>query len=1006
MYSTTPQTNHHNKSCRRLLEPAQVNAYFPSACLWAIGTWLCLLAMAYGVTPQSEWTYLQDWDRVISLWASVVLTSSLISLCMPFVNFLRAGQGRQRPSGILWVAMTTLLISIGTNLLLALAPTIVRRDPLLHSKVFIVRWCEWIPLSGLLTFLSDAVDMAQDEEDEERNDDNDHDETRVPASPCRVPSSSSSSSSSAAATRLSSWLPPLPSLVHASSQVLSTSCGLLFPYCPNTATWCLLQGVSWALYVPLFCLVEQKRQALLQVVVLNRSSKPQHGRAKLPNATNDDWQTKEYVPDSSSYLEKEAYDRRYFAYHLLRQCSIVWTCLVGLYYAHALWSLWIHHASTKEEEEASFDWTTSNTTTCANSTGDYHLHHNDEEWMQDITTNNNNMEEDMPVPLKVWNAIWTRVVQVVQHQRQQQQKEEDSPAMAWLQSNETTCHSWTQQPEPQPDRDDTDGDWFQTFWQQHHESLAMWADTAFDVLAKWLYLKVVVEVHDKVFDSNARDKCQLFELRRLMQLLWDSTTDTILISVQGPTSTSTFLSPSFLQSFAATSPDGLDPSTTTTRTVEEEDDDDDEDVPLSFLTAEGGSSSNNNNNTVRRASHGPLPSHESDSSNRPVPRSMSTSLLPSQSFLSSTASDLSDLASPSPRMLRNGNQTTTPKQVHKKNHHSWLTSHRNDTMGVVLRTSNAPTPFSMGYTGRLNRTETLATGSSSSSDSSNASSSSGLVYPPLQVLDAQYIDSSHISSTAALEKLTIATMDRDSPEVQLATELIQACWTNLHERQHEPQDYHKEEDSMDREDEQDENDESFLKDDNHNSTGPQSRNTSFLLVHEFQRPHNSKDHRTDHHPSSLRDDITDASNHDRNLCSCELKISQKSPESFVAIVRDVTERYRRFAAERAHAENLARQKDAQTANRFTRHEIKNGLLSGIELCDSLQRSLERATAPASLTSVTATDTTAEGPAAPTPTDALALSPALNKMAGLIGQVDRVFQEILDTVLADGTCIVK
>ena len=50
-------------------------------------------------------------------------------------------------------------------------------------------------------------------------------------------------------------------------------------------------------------------------------------------------------------------------------------------------------------------------------------------------------------------------------------------------------------------------------------------------------------------------------------------------------------------------------------------------------------------------------------------------------------------------------------------------------------------------------------------------------------------------------------------------------------------------------------------------------------------------------------------------CSCEVKVSNHAEHSLVAIVRDVTERYRRFEAERrAHAETLARQKDAQSVS--------------------------------------------------------------------------------------------
>jgi hypothetical protein len=75
---------------------------------------------------------------------------------------------------------------------------------------------------------------------------------------------------------------------------------------------------------------------------------------------------------------------------------------------------------------------------------------------------------------------------------------------------------------------------------------------------------------------------------------------------------------------------------------------------------------------------------------------------------------------------------------------------------------------------------------------------------------------------------------------------------------------------------------------------------------------------------------------------CEMKVSRYTEQTAVAIVRDVTERYRRFEAEsRAHAETIARQRDMHTANRFTRHEVKNGLLAGLELCRTLGQSLNK-----------------------------------------------------------------
>ena len=57
----------------------------------------------------------------------------------------------------------------------------------------------------------------------------------------------------------------------------------------------------------------------------------------------------------------------------------------------------------------------------------------------------------------------------------------------------------------------------------------------------------------------------------------------------------------------------------------------------------------------------------------------------------------------------------------------------------------------------------------------------------------------------------------------------------------------------------------------------------------------------------------------------------------VAVVRDMTERYKRFEAERRAT------RDMHTANRFTRHEVKNGLLSGIELTNTLRQAIDSST---------------------------------------------------------------
>ncbi|KAL3809402.1 hypothetical protein ACHAXA_004583 [Cyclostephanos tholiformis] len=71
----------------------------------------------------------------------------------------------------------------------------------------------------------------------------------------------------------------------------------------------------------------------------------------------------------------------------------------------------------------------------------------------------------------------------------------------------------------------------------------------------------------------------------------------------------------------------------------------------------------------------------------------------------------------------------------------------------------------------------------------------------------------------------------------------------------------------------------------------------------------------------------------------EVKVTRLEENAIVMVVRNVSEKYRRFEAEKKFVfESTARLKDAQ-ANRFTRHEVKNGLLAAIEICGNVREQL-------------------------------------------------------------------
>ena len=431
-------------------------------------------------------------------------------------------------------------------------------------------------------------------------------------------------------------------LYYSLQQMVSASCGLLMPFCQTHWQWATVLSVSILNYLPIFTRV-QKKKALF-----------------------------EEQPKGSSADENEVFDRKYFAYSLIKLCSIIWTVLVVF-------------------------WTVNSA-----------LH----------------------------VALPSTHVLVV-------------------------------------------------------PTLSMVFDTFFDVMAKGLYLKTIVDVHSAVFDSDARTERQFRDLQKLMKTLWLSTTDVIIISVKGRDRTSSVLSPSFHKLLA---------------------------------------------------------------------------------LLQTSSSELSP---------------------------SRTESHETTEQGLLLHTA-----------------------------------SSG---EEPRVYDANRIDSHHISpeDDSVEDNITgLKTLGKvpiSSQEVETGAGLIHTCWKRLCDES--------------------------CSDDGKNSGA---------MIQEYVN------------------EIT------KEKFTFEIKLSQRA-DSFVGIVRNVTERVKLHDAEkRAQATVIARQRDAQSVNRFTRHEIKNGLLAGMELCDRLNQSFQTA-------SKSIDDSV---PVLVHKDEYLSIDSQMTKTGAMIGQVDQVLGEVLDTVLAE------
>ena len=320
-----------------LLEIDKINILFRRASVLSAITWIVLVIVVYTMTPREQWKYLSDPERECATLAFCILLTSMVMTLSPF--FVQ--RKLQTMSPIVYAAIVTQLVAICTNGILAFCPTVVKVDPVTNARVFLIRWCEWIPLAGLMTFFAEAVEIPN--------------------------------------TKNGRKIAVLASLC----QSISCLCGPIFPYCNGLFTWSIAMFFAFITYAVIFPRLYHKRNLFLNT---------KKGR---------------------SFIDQERYDRLHFSYELMFICSVVWTLLVVFYFLN----MFIHRLF---------------------------------------------------------------------------------PAGHML----------------------------------RHEALAMGFDTLFDVVAKVFYMKVIVDVHFVVFDTEGRAQRQLSELRNLMSVLWDKSSDVIIISVQ------------------------------------------------------------------------------------------------------------------------------------------------------------------------------------------------------------------------------------------------------------------------------------------------------------------------------------------------------------------------------------------------------------------------------------------------------------------------------------------
>eukprot|EP00523_Entomoneis_sp_CCMP467_P019663 CAMPEP_0168812728 /NCGR_PEP_ID=MMETSP0726-20121227/4791_1 /TAXON_ID=265536 /ORGANISM="Amphiprora sp., Strain CCMP467" /LENGTH=323 /DNA_ID=CAMNT_0008864833 /DNA_START=160 /DNA_END=1131 /DNA_ORIENTATION=+ len=126
----------------------------------SVAMFLILLLLIYSLAPKDEIMELKSSEQDAARIAFWMMTLSIVTLIIPYFW----GKCIGKPKPITNIFLVTLIINFTswiTNFLLGWAPVVTKMDPVLGTRVYLIRYAEWVPLAGLMTFLSDITDCPR-----------------------------------------------------------------------------------------------------------------------------------------------------------------------------------------------------------------------------------------------------------------------------------------------------------------------------------------------------------------------------------------------------------------------------------------------------------------------------------------------------------------------------------------------------------------------------------------------------------------------------------------------------------------------------------------------------------------------------------------------------------------------------------------------------------------------------------------------------------------------------
>jgi len=194
--------------------------------LWVICVYIALVMAVYAVVPEENIVRLSGIEQRGAVMAMSLIAVSFLSRIVPLVNGApHQNHQSTKLSGIFIGGLTVQLVAFCTDFIMANFPVPVVIDPVLGSRVHLLRWCEWAPCATFMTFMMEGADLYWEGD-----------------------------------------MPPTDFMrtkyIHSATQGGAVFLGLMFPFCSSQKTWAAAMFAACCFYLTNFPRIWNRMKAI------------------------------------------------------------------------------------------------------------------------------------------------------------------------------------------------------------------------------------------------------------------------------------------------------------------------------------------------------------------------------------------------------------------------------------------------------------------------------------------------------------------------------------------------------------------------------------------------------------------------------------------------------------------------------------------------------------------------------------------------------------------------